>query len=293
MYQIYVRRILDLVPTIPMNRLPIGQCKLCLQTRELQDSHLMPAALYRQGRLDGDPNPNPTMLTMKGRIQTAKAIKDYVLCRDCEQRLNKCGERYTMTQVTQKAGRSFPLLRTLYGCQMTKSALGFDYYDHTTSPMIDRDKIGYFALSVFWRSGVHSWRRPFGADNQIHLGEHQEALRLYLLSLAPFPAKMMLYFIVCNDPYSQNRFYTASKSSHPGNTTTHAFLARGLNFFLMTGEDITEMMGTLCFMTGKDRWIMVRSCQEKVAEAEMKLEAIATINQLIQKSRKKPAPPST
>jgi hypothetical protein len=103
--------------------------------------------------------------------------------------------------------------------------------------------------------------------------------------MAPFPAKMMLYFVVCNDPYSQNRFYIASKSSHSGNTTTHAFQARGLNFLLMIGDDITETMGTLCLMTGKDRWIMVRSCQDMVAGAEMKLEMQAEIGRLIRSSR--------
>jgi hypothetical protein len=69
---------------------------------------------------------------------------------------------------------------------------------------------------------------------------------------AEFPASMLLYFVVCSDSFSQNRFYTPSKSSHPGNTTTHAFQARGLNFFLMTGDDITETMGSLCLMT--DDW---------------------------------------
>lgn len=269
-----------------MSKLPIGQCKLCLQTRELQDSHLMPAALYRQGRLDGDPNPNPTMLTERGKVQTSKAIKDFVLCRDCEQLFNRNGERYAMSQVTQKAGRSFPLLRTLMGCQKTKEAYGFTYYGDRVSPMVERDKLGYFALSVFWRAAAHYWSRPFGKHDQIDLGWHQEALRLYLIGLAPFPKEMMLYFVVCNDPFSQNRFYTPSKSSHPGNTTTHAFQARGLNFLLMTGNDITETMGTLCLMSGLDRWIMVRSCQDMVAGAQARLEMQAEIGKLIGVSRR-------
>jgi hypothetical protein len=96
-----------------MKRPPIEQCKLCLQTRALQDSHLMPAALYRQGRLDGDANPYTTMVTARGKFQTSKEIKDYILCRECEQRFNRNGERYTMSQVTQKGGKSFPLFQTL------------------------------------------------------------------------------------------------------------------------------------------------------------------------------------
>jgi hypothetical protein len=269
-----------------MSKLPIGQCKLCLQTRELQDSHFMPAALYRQGRLDGVPNPNPTMMTARGTVQTSKAIKDYALCRDCEQLFSRKGERYAMSQVTQKGGRAFPLLQTLLGCQKTKEAYGFDYYDESVSPTIDRERIGYFALSVFWRAGAHNWRRPFGSHELIDLGWHQEALRLYLLGLSPFPKEMMLYFVVCNDPFSQNRFYTPCKSSAPGNTTTHAFQSRGFNFLLMTGNDITETMGTLCFMSGKDSWIMVRSCQDMVAGAQARLELQAEIGKMIEMSRR-------
>jgi len=166
-----------------MNRLPIGQCKLCLRTRELQDSHLMPAALYRQGRLHGGPNPYPTMVSRRGKIQTSKEIKDYVLCRECERRFNEKGERYTMARVTQRGGRVFPLLNTLLAGERTKEAYGFTYYGKEVSQSIDRDQLGYFALSVFWRASVHSWHRPFGGNNNIDLGEHQEALRCSLASI--------------------------------------------------------------------------------------------------------------
>jgi hypothetical protein len=248
----------------------------------------MPAALYRLGRLDGDPNRYPTTVTARGKIQTSKEIKDYVLCHECEERFNRNGEKYTMSQVTQKGGRSFPLFQTLLSCKQTKQAYGAIYYGQDVSPTVGRDKLGYFALSVFWRAGAHSWHRPFGASNQIDLGEHQEMLRRYLLGENEFPARMMLYFVVCSDPYSQNRFYVPSKSSHPGNTTTHAFQARGLNFFLMTGDDISGTMGTLCLMTGKDRWIMVRNCQDMVAKAQGRLEMAAEISKMIQLSRKGP-----
>jgi hypothetical protein len=269
-----------------MTKLPIGQCKLCLQTRELQDSHLLPAALYRQARLDGVPNPNPTLVTRRGRVQTSKAIKDYVLCHSCEQVFNRNGERYTMAQVVQKGGRSFPLLKTLLAGQQTKEAFGAIFYGKDVSPTIERDKLGYFALSVFWRAGAQSWHSPLGVVDKIDLGVHQEELRRYLLGEASFPTQALLYFVVCSDAFSQNRFYTASKSSHSGNTTTHAFQARGLNFLLMTGEHPSETLATLCFMTGHDRWIMVRDCQDMVAGAQNRLEAEAEIAKLIQDSRR-------
>jgi hypothetical protein len=136
----------------------------------------MSAALYRQSRRDGDPNPNPTLVTARGRFQTSKPIRDYVLCRECEQLFSRNGEPYTMAQVTQKGGRSFPLLQTLYASQPTKEAYGAVFYGENLTPTIDQDKLGYFALSVFWRSSVHPWHKPFGGNNQIDLAEHQETL---------------------------------------------------------------------------------------------------------------------
>ena len=63
--------------------MPIGKCKLCLQTKELQYSHLLPSSLYEKSRWDKATNPNPALLSAKGMVQTSKQIRDYVLCRDC------------------------------------------------------------------------------------------------------------------------------------------------------------------------------------------------------------------
>jgi hypothetical protein len=138
--------------------MPIGECKLCLLTADPQNSHLMPASLYKKSRNPGAANPNPMLITQKGSTQTSRQIRNHVLCRNCEHLFIKNGENYVMTQVFDGKSRKFPLLDALH--TSTPSWPGPDSvgYDLAATPAIDRDKLGYFALSVFWRASVHIWR---------------------------------------------------------------------------------------------------------------------------------------
>ncbi len=61
-----------------------------------------------------------------------------------------------MTQVFD--GTTFPLLDTLRASTPTRPNTEFVGYDLAAAPSIDREQLGYFALSVFWRASVHIWR---------------------------------------------------------------------------------------------------------------------------------------
>ena len=49
------------------------------------------------------------------------------------------------------------------------------------------------------------------------------------------------------------------------------FQARGLNFMMMVGKLIPDVLRTSCCITGADRRIIARSCEDKVAEATRNL----------------------
>jgi len=248
---------------------PLGTCKLCLQTRMLQDSHLLPAALYRMSRLDGAANPNPYLISAKRTIQTSRQIKDYVLCRDCEQRINRGGEHYAMSQVNRNG--SFPLLAMLNSVPASRSSSGFSWYYANSTPSIDRDKLGYFALSVFWRASVHIWHRPEKKEPPIRLGALEEPIRRYLLGLRSFPDDVVvLLLFVCTDLFSQNVFYEPSKGNELDDTTW-TFQVRGLNFFLSAKAGKPSGLADACMVTGQKRMITTRSCQEKVLGAALEL----------------------
>jgi hypothetical protein len=256
----------------------IGQCKLCLQMKELHNSHLMPRAIYTKTRWKGMPNANPGFLTADGIIQTPHQVKDYVLCFDCEQLLNEKGEKYAMSVVKDR-GR-FPLLVTLNAAKMTKRSPVFDWYDKASTPTVDRDALGYFAMSVFWRAAAHDWSKPGHPHPTIRFGPYQEKIRRYLLGEAPFPEDMMLMLVVCTDTLSQNTWFFPSKNARKTAHTAHSFQVRGLNFLLNAGKQMPDGMKSLCFVSGIDRWILKRSCEEKVIEAASNLGGEAAVREL-------------
>ena len=122
-----------------------GKCKLCLQSRDLRDSHLMAAALYKNRGRPENRNPNPMRVTARASIQTSLQLSNFVFCGDCEQQFSKNGEKYVMSQVYDGKTKRFPLLDTLRGSSASWKMPEFVGYDDSAVPSIDRDQLGYFA----------------------------------------------------------------------------------------------------------------------------------------------------
>ncbi len=244
-----------------------GQCKLCLQLRDLQNSHLMPAALYRKSRNPGASNPNPMQVTERRSVQTSRQLRNYVLCRDCEQLFSRRGENYVMTQVFDGNSNRFPLLDMLRAS--TPSWLPgpeFTGYDMTSLPGVDREQLGYFAASAFWRASVHIWREPGEKPVTIDLGTYNEPFRQYLLGQNGFPANVAMLIIVCTDTISRESFYTPSLG-RTGNDRTYSFIAKGLNFLMVVGKQVPQELRNLCAVTGARKLILARDCEAKTLSA--------------------------
>jgi hypothetical protein len=239
--------------------MPVGRCKLCLQTRDLQDSHLLPKALYRLSRFEGAANPNPMMLSERGRVQTSKQVRDYVLCRDCEQRFSANGERYAMSQVNRKG--EYALLKALNASDNKRSAGGFTFHYEVLALGIDLKKLAYFAMSVFWRASVHLWHLPERTEPIISLGKYEEPIRKYLLDEEPFPSGLVLLMYVCTDTYSQNVFYLPSVGTE--NPMGWSFLARGLTFYLNETEGMDVDPTGACIVNGSRNMVVSVSCAER------------------------------
>jgi hypothetical protein len=160
-----------------------GICKLCLLDKDLQESHLMPRSLYRKIRGSGGKGNNDPTVVTPGRKpkQTSHQYQEYVLCRDCEQRFSINGEDYVMRLAHAKG--KLPLLDLLEQVPTPAATVNHSKaYTGAQTPHIDRDKLTYFALSVFWRASVHTWEGPDGDRVGIGLGaRYDEELRQYLL----------------------------------------------------------------------------------------------------------------
>lgn len=92
-----------------------GTCKLCRRAGvELQDSHFIPAAAYRA--IQKSTNTAPVVVRNETAIQRNEQTRDYVLCRDCEQRFTRGGEDWVM-DYCNRPGKGFRLKEIIDGMQ--------------------------------------------------------------------------------------------------------------------------------------------------------------------------------
>ena len=173
-----------------------GKCKLCLKQEMLQDSHLLPRAIYKYLR-GPKRDETPRLLTGNTMSKSTKQIHDYVLCGDCEQLFSKNGEQWMIGKMARP--KKFELRDMLNAAIPFWSVPGAKVYNARAVLGADFDKFVYFALSVFWRASVHTWIVPDSEQRvRIHLGSFGERIRLFLLGHGSFPADVTLS--VCVSP---------------------------------------------------------------------------------------------
>jgi len=242
----------------------LGKCKLCLEGKELQESHLLPAALYKMMRSPGATNPHPIVVTRKVSVQSSKQVKAYLLCGDCEQRFNRNGEQWIIRQVYN--GTSFPLLDRLnvaLPIHSTRSLAAFS----GLAVGIDTGKLSYFVLSVLWRASAHKWVLPYGARNLwIDLGIYKEPIRKFLLEGGPFPSDVVVVVTVCTDIPSQQSIFTPAIV--PDNQyRPYALLTRGIYFRVFTGNMLPPDIRTLCCFASSRKLLFLTTCEDKSLHA--------------------------
>src|SRR5664279_1064645 len=159
----------------------LGFCALCLQTKQLRDSHLLPAGVLRLLRDDSLKNPNPFVMSLDYVGQTSCQAKQYLLCQDCEQRLSREGENWTIKHCYHESDRSFPLRDLLKGETPILSGPSGCAYDASKIVGIDIERLVYFSASVIWRASLRKWQLRRQTYDAIQIGAgYQEQLRQYL-----------------------------------------------------------------------------------------------------------------
>jgi hypothetical protein len=208
-----------------------GVCKLCLETKPLQESHFMPAALYPRAR-------KPSFAS-RHRIVALdskdKHIKDYVLCSDCERRFDQNGESQVLYWVSPKS-------KTFRLGQRLRVALPRDHNPHDLSDLysgedigVDMDRFAYFAISIVWRGAVHDWMMPDGTVRPHDaLGDFVEPMRLYLLGQAPVPSDTSVIVLVGSDDESR-KVWTIPQAHVEADCLNFRFHTFGVMFRVMMG----------------------------------------------------------
>ncbi len=223
--------------------MPKRICKLCLQHRELRRSHFMPRAIYGNLRAPGY---EPVQLTSKVVRPTSLQTAEYLLCHDCEQLLNKKGERWVLPRLA-RYNASFPLYDLL-----TKRPPVFDdgylaVYATAENPDVDRESLINFAIGLFWKASVHSWSGE-RQEARIDLGDVGENLRRFLLGQAALAENVALVLIVVPPPVSLIATTDPIRGSNADFANYHSYVP-GLFMNLCVGADGRERMKGTCIVS--------------------------------------------
>jgi hypothetical protein len=258
-------------------------CKLCRKDEELRESHFLPAAVYAQLRNDADRNPNPVVMTGKLSLTTSKQITARVLCGECEERFSKLGEAWVLANMARPEG--FKIQEALIGAKPIQANENFAYYSSSSLPDIKMDMLVYFALSMFWRASAHTWRNASGPMEGIDLGPLEEEIRKFLLG-QQFPTNTVILVTVWPTKNVFPAAYTPRRGKADG---YHAFnfLIPGLEFKLMTGRMIPEMLRKICSHGSADKLIFsAMSIVSDTTDAFFSLASTSRESRALQEIRK-------
>jgi hypothetical protein len=243
--------------------LPQGTCRLCHQTKDLRDSHFIPAAMYKYIRATSLKNPNPVVVGPERTIRTSEQVRDYLLCAECEDRFNKNGEKEVLKWACK--GNRFPL-EDRFAVALAHHQVGAASAFSGSAIGVNTDKFAYFALSIIWRAAVHEWNTPWGKSTVINLGQGEEPIRKFLVGMTGIPAEAAVVLTVCTDIYSRGSFFMPTRATNvPG--MCFVFLALGLHFMVYVGSDAGPILQDVCCARSPIRVIYQRDCSEKTVDA--------------------------
>jgi hypothetical protein len=239
--------------------MPNGTCPLCLQTKEIVSSHLVPAAVYRYLRSE---NSEPLRVSPTNAVQTSRQIQYPLLCIDCEQLLNRGGENWFLRLLATKEGSCFPLHEMLAnggepGIEIGKAKL----YAAAQNPAIEVEKLAHFATGVFWKASVHSWGIANRGELLINLGKYREPIRQYLRGEDVFPQKTALVIAVLPASASDTSFFTPRLGSK-GEYHLYTFYLLGILFMLLVGNCVSREEKEVCFVSNPGHPILVDDFSE-------------------------------
>ena len=253
----------------------LGVCKLCLEPKVLQESHLLGRAIYKMCREEGG---DPVVMTPELVMSTSRQLKDFAFCWDCEQKFSRNGEEYVSRIVRRQD--SFPLLDRLnLAFPHRQSEMGHTVYSGLRAG-IDVEKLAYYGLSVLWRSAVHPWRTLGEQTTTVKLGAHNEEIREYLAGDIAFPNDIAVVITVCRDLGSQHLAFTPSWYGKE-DVSKYAILVRGIYFRVLLGAD-AQYFGVCC-MHSPLKNLFVEDCSKHSEAAFAAIHRNAKVARNVQK----------
>lgn len=237
--------------------MPIGVCKLCLQTRALQDSHYLPKGVYKRNRASALKNPSPVVLSNDELVQSSTQLSDYLLCSDCEQEFNTNGESWVLANIPRDYGEEFPILEALKAEAAILEDGGTKAYAGAKVKSLDMEKIVYFAMSIFWRGAAHVWESSLHSQApDVHLCGYEEPIRQFLLGASPLSEDVSLTVYVCPNGGVLNAMLVPW-DAHLPECSRYLFYVSGLGFVLHFADKLAPQFKATCAYHSPDKVIML------------------------------------
>lgn len=227
----------------------IDTCKLCQKKSELLRSHYIPKSAFKIIlKFQATNNGKPCFVDADSQTvgHKMRQATQYLLCKDCEDKLSKYGETAVMGGCYKKASQ-FTLRKQLdsaspsgYSNDGKRYYLGLD-----VEPDINSKAYSYFALSLLWRGSVTDWGSPYNGFKGALGNVYTENFRQFLYSDASFPKNTLVLVYVDFDQPSQMQFLIPPvpeiKLGKYGNRRRiHTFAIPGISFKVLVGGNVEK-----------------------------------------------------
>lgn len=259
------------------------RCPLCQETKEIVSSHLIPAALYDYCR---PPGGNPVAFNSELVIETSRQQQHPLLCRECEELLNKNGENWIVPLFARLDG-SFPFYDLL--TRMAPAVVDGDsaMYAAARNPEIDTEKLIHFAMGIFWKAAVHSWSGS-RSEPLIDLGPYAEPIRKYLKGENALPKGIVLMIGVLRKPVKHIAFNAPYRGSA---SDWHNFLLYilGIEFTILVGKAVGPEEREASFSGNPERPILLGDFVSVIQDIAVAVMKKARKAKNVEKYLKRPA----
>jgi hypothetical protein len=170
--------------------------------------------------------------------QVSAQYTAHLLCANCEDLLNKHGEKWVLANIPQNYDRPFPLQDAINLLTPVFKGRDLVLCDVRGVSAFNIKQLVYFGISIFWRGGVHQWRTTTGLVlQQVNLGGAEEPIRKFLLGESSLPDDIVLTVDVWPYKNALQAAYPAL-AAHSEECQRYWFYVPGLIFSLYMGENI-------------------------------------------------------
>ena len=204
----------------------------------------------------------PIVMTAKFAMPTSRQLQHRLLCRACEDVLNKGGENWLLPLLAT-IDKKFPLLDIIERVKPDAVDGDLRTYAASRNPGIEIDKLIHFAMGIFWKASIHSWKSD-EKTSQIDFGPYGERVRSFLLGKTAFPKNMGLVLSV--NPREKALISISVPYRNPARECYgFTFHIPGLLFVLNVGKKLPPDMPLICFATNPTHPILVADLSKDIA----------------------------